>query len=480
MRHRWKRWICSISLLLCILIPSLDTAADNPVPSSFLMDGRLYEMYVNGEIVGVFPYASTGLLLYDEMVAQTLAGYEDSAFLDNEVYFKETQDKPVSSEKDVREAISKQLVVKVMAWAITISGEPVLYVPSDEDAYAILDAVQAPYRDRVSGTEGSTLNDIGFKENVTLDKVSIPYDQLTTDTEYAANYLATGMATTETYTVGEGDNLFGIAQQHEMTLSALQLANPELDIDEPIHPGQQLLLTAVNPLVTVVTQETYTYNEEILFKVTNRNDNTIYKGQTKLIQTGKEGLKEVTVNITRENGKETGRDTVGETVVREAVDEIKAVGTLEPPPKETVSRGDYTALSRSGVQMTPWFDSAQYEFPRGAIAKVTHVDTGITFWVKRRGGSYHADCEPLTDYDTAQMKKIYGSWSWNREAVIVQVEGSSIRMAGSMNGMPHGESSINNNFPGHFCIHFLGSYTHVRGTQCPLHQACVRHAAGLE
>lgn len=479
MRDRWKRWTCAILLMLAISMVPVSTAADVPVSSSFLMNGRLYEMYVNDTPVGVFSHASTGLLLYDEMVAEKLKGYADTAFLDNAVYFKETADKPESDEQSVRDALDKLLIVKVRAWAIQINGESVLYVPTDEDAYAILDAVQAPYRERVQ-SKGGELTDISFKEKVTLKKLSLPYEQLTTDLEYAANYLATGMASTETYTVESGDDLYGIAQRHGMTLNALQLANPELDMEKPIHPGQQLLLTAVNPMLTVVTEETYTYEEEIPFTITTKKDNTIYKGQTRMIQTGKEGLKEVTVNIRRENGKEISRDTIEEKVLQAPVNEIKGVGTLEPPSSESISRGDYSPISRSGVQMTPWFDSAQYIFPRGAIAKVTHVDTGITFWVKRRGGTYHADSEPLTANDTAQMRKIYGSWSWNREAIIVQVDGSSIRMAASMNGMPHGNSSINNDFPGHFCIHFLGSYTHVSGHQCPLHQACVRHAAGLE
>ena len=475
----WKKWICAGLLAIAIPLAAVGTAAVTPVSSSFLMGDRLYEMYVNDTSVGVFSHAADGLLLYDEMVSEKMKGQKDSAFLDNTVYFKETADKDISSEESVRAALDQELVVKVKAWAINIDENPVLYVPTDEDAYAIFDAIQAPYRQRAQA-KGSELTDIGFKENVTIEKLSIPYDQLTTDMEYATDFLATGLATTETYTVQSGDDLYGIAQRNEMTLQELQLANPELDTQAPIHPGQELLLTAVNPMVTVTTEETYTFEEEIPFDIVSKNDNTIYKGQTKLLQTGREGIKEVTVHIRSENGKETARDTLGEEVLKAAVNEVKAIGTLDPPPVDSVSRGDYTALSRSGVQMTPWFDSAQYIFPRGAIAKVTHVDTGITFWVKRRGGTYHADSEPLTANDTAQMKKIYGSWSWDRKSVIVQVEGSSVRMAASMNGMPHGNSSVDNNFPGHFCIHFLGSYTHVSGHQCPLHQACVRHAAGLE
>ncbi len=287
MQYRWYKWICAGLLLIMIPMAASGTAADVPVSSSFLMGDRLYEMYVNDTPVGVFAHASTGLLLYDEMVADKLDKYEDSAFLDNTVYFKETADKALSREDGVRAALDAQLVVKVKAWAINVDGNPVLYLPTDEDAYAVLDAVQTPYRERVQ-SKGSELTGIGFKENVTLEKLSIPFDELTTDMEYAAEFLATGMATTETYTVQSGDNLYGIAQGHEMTLHELQLANPDLDIEASIHPGQELLLTAVNPKVTVTTEETYTFDEEIPFEIINRNDNTIYKGQTKLLNAGHE------------------------------------------------------------------------------------------------------------------------------------------------------------------------------------------------
>jgi len=109
---------------------------------------------------------------------------------------------------------------------------------------------------------------------------------------------------------------------------------------------------------------------------------------------------------------------------------------------------------------------------------VTDVRTGISFKVQRRGGSKHADVQPLTAADTAKMKQLYGQWSWGRRAILVTVNGRT--MAASMNGMPHGAGAITgNNFPGHFCIHFLGSRTHGTNSLDPDHQYMVRVAAGI-
>ncbi|MDD2511084.1 MAG: hypothetical protein PHG94_08180 [Syntrophomonas sp.] len=100
-------------------------------------------------------------------------------------------------------------------------------------------------------------------------------------------------------------------------------------------------------------------------------------------------------------------------------------------------------------------------FPKYAKATLVDLDTQMKFRIQRRGGSYHADVQPLTAEDTSIMKKIYGGqWSWKRRAAILQLDNDQM-IAASMNGMPHGSGAIpDNNFKGHFCVHFRDSITH--------------------
>jgi len=145
----------------------------------------------------------------------------------------------------------------------------------------------------------------------------------------------------------------------------------------------------------------------------------------------------------------------------------------------TPSRGD-----RFG-EATSWW-TVNKLWPRGAVATVTDLDSGISFQVKRLGGGNHADSEPLTAADTAKMLKAYGGeWSWTRHAIIVTY--GQYRWAASQNGMPHSSKTIdNNNFPGHFCIHFKDSMTHGSNQWAAApahvdaaHQAAVKKASGL-
>jgi hypothetical protein len=126
-----------------------------------------------------------------------------------------------------------------------------------------------------------------------------------------------------------------------------------------------------------------------------------------------------------------------------------------------------------------WWTEAQYVFLINKVATVTDFKTGRSFQVKRTIGANHSDTEPLTAADAAIIKEVWGGqYSWAERAVIVNVDGRKI--AGSMASMPHDIEYIkDNNFPGHFDIHFRNSTRHVDGTVSEAHQRQIQIAAGL-
>lgn len=135
-----------------------------------------------------------------------------------------------------------------------------------------------------------------------------------------------------------------------------------------------------------------------------------------------------------------------------------------------------TPATGTAVEMDWWTSDIQTIFSVGTVATITDVETGIAWQEKRLGGTNHADCQPLTAADTAAMKAACGSWSWQRRAIFVTING--VNYAASMNCMPHGSDSISgNNFDGHHCIHFTNSRTHGTNSVCPLHQAAIKKAA---
>jgi hypothetical protein len=128
------------------------------------------------------------------------------------------------------------------------------------------------------------------------------------------------------------------------------------------------------------------------------------------------------------------------------------------------------------IEMLEWKE-VNTLLPKYSKFTVMDLETGKKFEVQRRAGSHHADVQPLTVKDTKIMKKVYGGeWSWRRRAIIVMSEDKMI--AASMHGMPHGAGALENNFPGHFCIHFYGSTTHKTNSMDLSHKLMIFKASG--
>lgn len=145
-----------------------------------------------------------------------------------------------------------------------------------------------------------------------------------------------------------------------------------------------------------------------------------------------------------------------------------------------------------------WFGEVRYIWPRDANATITDVDTGKTFSLKRTFGTNHADVEPLSKKDAKTIQSIWGGWSWERRAVVVNVDG--VLLAGSMTAMPHAgvddapaikvvnnrsgnygrgqnlDLVKNNGVNGHMDIHFKNSRTHGTNVVQSSHQNMVKKA----
>lgn len=129
-----------------------------------------------------------------------------------------------------------------------------------------------------------------------------------------------------------------------------------------------------------------------------------------------------------------------------------------------------------GVEKLDWFLGGNVAYARLTEATVVDVRTGKRFQISRYGGDNHCDAEPLTAKDTAIMLEIAGdAWTWERRPVWLEVGGRVI--CGSMHCMPHqGQHIMDNNFDGHFCLHFYNSRTHETDRIDEAHAACVEEA----
>ena len=143
------------------------------------------------------------------------------------------------------------------------------------------------------------------------------------------------------------------------------------------------------------------------------------------------------------------------------------------PENNTNKKSQNTA----SVSNLNWFDSVHTQFPTYTKTRVIDIKSGLTYYVYRNGGHYHADVEPINKANTDIFYKIYNyNWSWTRRPVWVEIK-PNFWVAASINGYPHGNSYIKDTgMNGHTCIHFLMSKTHGTKRVDEAHQACVQYA----
>ena len=164
--------------------------------------------------------------------------------------------------------------------------------------------------------------------------------------------------------------------------------------------------------------------------------------------------------------------------------------TEKPPPQPTATPRPTTAAPtiaptttptqeqvvpswRRKVERVEWFSEGNKLVKRGGYAYIYDIDTGLTLRIKRKGGTNHMDVEPASKKDTATLKKIAGgTFSWKSHAVVLIKGGRYI--AAAINTQPHGEYTIkDNDFPGQFCLHMVGSRTHETDRVNPEHQKSI-------
>lgn len=142
----------------------------------------------------------------------------------------------------------------------------------------------------------------------------------------------------------------------------------------------------------------------------------------------------------------------------------------------TAAAPTVTTISASQVRYANWYSEVKARcrlFPNATIYDFT---TGISWQVNIFSMGAHADAEPLTARDTAEMNRAFGGkTTWTPKAVWVVLSDGTVYMASTHN-TPHDTYHIrDNNFDGHICIHFPRTQAQVEkiGPYATSHQKAI-------
>lgn len=232
--------------------------------------------------------------------------------------------------------------------------------------------IQTTYALSVDGTKLGTFSDKAQLDAI-LDELKAPYVNENTvscdftvpvhiDPEYTTSavednnigyfrsLLTANSVEKATYTVEAGDSYIAIAKAHGMTLDQLLAMNPDFDVNY-LYVGDVLTVRQSVPYLSVQTVDQLTFQEAVPAPVEYVDDDTMYEGDSKVLEEGAEGLALVTARITYINGQEDHRDVLESRELTAPQTRVVAQGTKERP--KTMAKGTFIWPCR-GVITSPY------------------------------------------------------------------------------------------------------------------------------
>ena len=171
---------------------------------------------------------------------------------------------------------------------------------------------------------------VGFSEKIQVVETYVGKEQIK-DKDTAYNEITSKNEEASIYVVEPGDCLSIIAEKNNMTVDEIKELNPGIESDDNLYYDDRLNITVPKSAVQILVkkQETYqeTYNEDVVYE----DDDSMYIGETEVVQEGSSGTHTVTDLVTYKDDIECGREQLEETVEVAAVAQVVKRGTKSKP-----------------------------------------------------------------------------------------------------------------------------------------------------
>ena len=226
---------------------------------------------------------------------------------------------------------------------------------------------------------GTTIENVYIKEQISVKKERIPANKTIYQTEQdLSKYLLFGTDEKHrTYKVKSGDNVKKIAEANKMSVEEVLVANQDIaDENSLLYEGQNVVISYINPVITIVENSHEVKNESTRFKTIEQKDNSMFTGTKKVTQQGKTGQSKVTRKIEKQNGKITQALIVDTEVLSEPINKIVKVGT------KTLSTGSYTGPISGSINV-----SGDWAWP--TVGRYTITDRFGYRWCPFHGHELH-------------------------------------------------------------------------------------------
>lgn len=236
--------------------------------------------------------------------------------------------------------------------------------------------------------EGVTLDSevVSFVQDIRVEKGLYPVSSVESLDSLNAK-LDTVVEGEQTYTIQEGDTPWDIANKFDIPTETLLNLNPE--VSKNMLVGDVFIISQEQPFLQTKVVRTVTEEQEIQFTTEKEVDKNKDSSYQEVLQEGKNGLKEVTTEITYIDGYETERAVTAETTLVEPVNAKVVVGSLKSSsPYNFNGSGSNSTESNVGGYIWP-VNGGSISCPIWGYYGHTGTDiqapAGTTIWASKAG-----------------------------------------------------------------------------------------------
>lgn len=287
-RLHWVLYLALSSLLLCTVL-----GADHYRSSFF------YVVDLEGQELGLVRDGAALEHFLDDLMTKCSSFYGMAVEPEQVVTLtREYRSRGAEDVSEVKEALRQQLSLTTEAVMLTIDQMPVIPLLSEEKVDEAIELLGKCYISRVGGNK---LLRVTLLEEITATSCRVSPETVCTPEE-AALILQEGPS------AGEGRLLLASREGSRESGSPVTL-----------------------PLVHVQTVEELRVIEKIPCQTSYRFTDALWYAQSRVLEPGQAGRKEVAYEVTRENGREVGRKKVNETVLQKPVNRVVEQGSSRAP-----------------------------------------------------------------------------------------------------------------------------------------------------
>ncbi len=244
---------------------------------------------------------------------------------------------------DVIQKLSSATEFKAEAYEIMVNGESIGFVKDVETYNNALARHIATYMPEVA--EGIEIISVDVVDEITLLKTEA-YESVFKTEDEIYNILSLPVVANKTYQVQDGDSIWQIANDNDMTLDELLDINPSITEEGAIYPGDEISLVKEVPQVSVEVVYQNTFTDVAYRDIEEVPNDEQYVTYRKTLQEGSDGTSIFTIELKKVNGVETRRTQINEEVLVAPVNKIIEIGTLNTPPKSATGNFKLPATGR--------------------------------------------------------------------------------------------------------------------------------------